>query len=194
MRRRRIASFLALAVTFSSLIATPIALAAKQADEHCVYRLVAVSTSPETSTTEAVVEEEGCFETFSEAIAYGSGGEVTVDSAVGPADLTQDMVAAAAIPDGGDVLIGVEYNQPNYDGSSAAYFASSGCASTTWEVPYVTDKWNDLFESGRGYGSCDRNRKFAGSQFGGASLLCSPNCSNYGSLRNEVSSLRWRAD
>ena len=80
----------------------------------------------------------------------------------------------------------------NYFGASASYYAPSGCGNTTWEVSYVGNSWNDLFESGKGFGTCDRNRKFEHSNFGGNSILCTPNCSDYGQVRNRVSSLRWR--
>jgi hypothetical protein len=91
------------------------------------------------------------------------------------------------------VLIGTEYSETQYDGTSKSYFAAVTCSATvTWEVSYVGDTWNDRFESGKGFGGCNHNRKFAASQFGGASVLCTPNCTSYGSLNNLVSSLRWR--
>jgi hypothetical protein len=52
--------------------------------------------------------------------------------------------------------------------------------------------WNDRYESGKGFSSCDHNKKFEHADYGGAVLTCTPNCSTYGVLRNEVSSLKWK--
>ena len=139
----------------------------------------------------ATLELIGCFATYEEAIEAGLGGSVTLVPGTTVDQLSDATLAQAS----GDVLIGTEWNLTNYGGESRSYFAPSTCsASLSWEVTYVTDAWNDWFSSGKGFGGCDRNRKFEGSNFGGASLLCTPNCSHYGSLSNEVSSLRWRAD
>ena len=193
MTRRRIT--LALPILLLVLAsAAPTATAAKRTEEHCVFHLVPISVDDVTSTIDAVLQESGCFTTFEEAVAAGTGTDVTGLSLEG-AGLTSEMLAAAdEIPGNGDVLIGIEYNQLGYEGSSFSYYATAGCASTAWQVSFVGTTWNNLFESGKGFGACDRNRKFAGSNFIGDSILCMPNCSNYGSLRNDVSSLKWRAD
>jgi hypothetical protein len=136
----------------------------------------------------------GCYATFAQALAEGSGGSIQVPATTTPAALTDatlqtDSVAAPAA----SVLIGTEWTNINYTGGSNSYFAASTCtASTTWQVSYVTDAWNDVFSSGKGFGSCDVNKKFAASNFGGAVVTCTPNCSSYGSLNGEISSLRWR--
>jgi hypothetical protein len=90
------------------------------------------------------------------------------------------------------VLIGREFNGSSYAGSSNDYFAPDTCQGNIYEVAYVGDAWNDKFQSGKGFGGCDHNKKFVASNFGGDSLTCTPNCTSYGSLSNEVSSLRWR--
>ena len=59
-------------------------------------------------------------------------------------------------------------------------------------MSYVGNFWNDDFESGRGFGGCDTNKKFKAANFGGDVLTCTPDCLSYGVLRNEVSSLRWK--
>lgn len=165
------------------------------AGRHCVSRLEL--TGQHGRVSEARLMPIGCFATFAEAISAGSGGAVRVPRWITPASLTQahlDVDPNAFVPLG-SVMIGTEYDLVNYSalGSSHSYFATSTCSeSTTWEVSYVTDTWNDLFSSGKGFGGCNTNKKFAASNFGGSVRVCTPNCSNYGSLSNEVSSLRWR--
>lgn len=163
--------------------------AGAQDEAHCVARL----EPAETEGTGATVVELGCFPTYAEALAAGSAGSIDVPERATPSSLTDAVLEDSTEPLAASVLIGTEFDETQYGSSSKSYFASVTCsASVTWDVSYVGDAWNDRFESGKGFGGCDHNRKFAASQFGGSSLLCSPNCSSYGSLNNEVSSLRWK--
>lgn len=171
------------------LLAAPAVAEPEDEGQHCVVRLVAVSATEDGIIT-AALEEGGCFTTLEEALEAGTGGEIALPDGTSPSDLTQpvldDAVTAAS-----EVLIGTEWDGTGYAGPSRSYFAASGCAGTTWQVSNVGATWNDRFESGKGFGTCDHNRKFEHADFGGAVLLCTPNCSNYGSLRDEVTSLRW---
>jgi hypothetical protein len=158
--------------------------------EHCSYRLVPVRSDGPVITAE--LELIGCFGTFEQAIEEGSGGAIDLTASETPATVTDtDLLTAAAV---GTVLIGTEFDGSGYVGASNDYFASSTCSAlTTWQVSYVSDAWNDRFQSGKGFGGCDTNRKFEHSNFGGTLRTCTPNCTDYGLLSNRVSSLRWRA-
>lgn len=157
---------------------------------HCSFRLVPLE--PVGVGTDAAVELIGCFGTYEAAIESGLGGGVDLDSSVSPQSLSDDVLAAENIA-ASSVLIGTEYLGLNFNGVSNNYFASSTCSSgVSWSVSYVGDAWNDAFSSGKGFGGCDENRKFQHSSFGGAVKVCTPNCADYGSLSNQVSSLRWR--
>jgi hypothetical protein len=165
--------------------------AAAEAERHCVTQLVAVHVSG--PVVQAIAVDLGCYATYAEALAAGSGGAVSVGAETTPASLNDAQLEAPTRSDTVTELIGTEWTGAGYASASKSYFAAVTCSATvTWEVSYVTDAWNDDFESGKGFGGCDANRKFANSQFGGSSILCTPNCSSYGSLNNEVSSLRWR--
>ena len=177
------------AVTFTTLVLGLVTPARAAEPQHCSYRLVPVDKVGTVTTAE--LELIGCFPSFEQAIEAGFGGSVDISPTATPATLVDgDLSASVALA---DVLIGTEYNLVGYGGTSHSYFASTTCTSvTTWQVSYVTDAWNDLFSSGKGFGGCDTNRKFEHSNFGGAVKTCTPNCSDYGALSNEVSSLRWR--
>jgi hypothetical protein len=169
----------------------PVAVTATAAENdaaHCAARLEPAEGEPS-----ATVVELGCFPTYAQALAAGSAGMIRVSAGETPASLTNADVESATDSSASSVLIGTEYNETGYIGTSKSYFADVTCsASVTWDVSYVGDTWNDRFESGKGFGGCDHNRKFAASQFGGSSVLCTPNCTSYGSLNNAVSSLRWK--
>ena len=174
-------------VLLGSVMIAPTARAAQPADD-CAYELRPISRDGDRVLAEPVLI--GCFGTYAEALAAGSDGAIQVSADTTPLSLTEaDLGSAVTLS---SVLIGTEWDNTSYAGTSKSYFASATCSpSLTWEVGYVTDTWNDRFSSGKGFGGCDRNRKFDASQFGGSSVLCTPNCTNYGALNDEVSSLRW---
>lgn len=175
-----LAAFLA-----STLQAGP---AAGEAAQHCVARLEPVEVHG--TTIEAELVELGCYATYAEALEVGTGGAVTVGAGETPSSLSDADLDASSVS--GEVVIGTEWVETGYANSSKSYTASATCsANLSWAVDSVGSTWNDQFESGKGFGGCDRNRKFQHADFGGASVLCTPNCNTYGSLNNQVSSLRW---
>jgi hypothetical protein len=160
---------------------------------HCAYRLAPVG-AVRGGITRARLNLVGCFATFPEALFAGSGGAIRVPRGTTPASLTDRQLRSGTTPTGrASVLIGTEYDLTSFAGGSYDFFASSTCtASTTWQVANVGALWNDRFESGTGFGGCHTNKKFRNTNFGGTVVTCTPTCSNYGALNNQVSSLRWR--
>lgn len=191
--RRRSTKFRAVAsvsVSAILLMGSPASAAPSAEELHCVVHLVPLSPRTDDGVVTATLEDRGCFATLDEALEAGTGGQVSLPEGTSPGELTQSLLDDAVIA-AADVLLGTEYDNVNFGGASRNYFASSGCANTTWQVPNVGATWNDRFESGVGFGTCDHNRKFQHNDFGGAVVLCTPNCGTYGTLRNQVSSLRW---
>ncbi|MEA2580109.1 MAG: hypothetical protein QOE83_1001 [Actinomycetota bacterium] len=162
------------------------------AASNCAYVLVPVSD--EAGSSLVTPELIGCYATYSAALSAGSDGAITVPSSMTPQRLSDAILADSTVDsDLSGVLIGTEWVLSSYAGNSTSYFAPSTCSSSqTWDLSYVGDAWNDRFNSGKGFGGCDSNKKFQDPNFGGTVLTCTPNCSGYGSLNNEVSSLRWK--
>jgi hypothetical protein len=166
-------------------------LSPARADEaqHCVARLVPME--PIAGPTLAELEPVGCFTSFDEALEAGAGTTIDVSADVSPQTLSDQT--AAALSTASSVLIGTEYDGFLFLGNSQSYFAPSTCsAGVIWSVGNVGAEWNDRFQSGKGFGGCDTNKKFQHENFGGNVKTCTPNCSDYGSLANQVTSLRWR--
>jgi hypothetical protein len=184
--RGRWSLFIAGAVLIA--LALPAYAAPRPNGRHCAVRLVPVSRRG--SVIEASPQLIGCFATLHDALEAGSDGSIQADVS-SPADLTDEMVQPQTLDT--NVLIGTEFNHTSYGGDSTDYFAPTACAGTdVWEFNYVGDALNDTFSSGKGFGGCDHNKKFQDADFGGTVLTCTPNCSDYGSLSNQVSSLRYR--
>jgi hypothetical protein len=183
---RRFATTALLAILAWSVLAVP---AQGRTGRHCAYRLVTIERHGRVNVAQP--ELIGCFGTFSQALAAGSGGTIQLSSTITPDRLTDRELSGGTRAD--QVLIGTEFFQRDFGGQSKSYFADSTCTDTNiWEAWYVGDQLNDTFASGKGFGGCDHNKKFEDANFGGNVLTCTPNCGYYGTLANEVSSLRWR--
>lgn len=163
-----------------------------EAPSHCAFRLVPIGRADQGRVITARLKALGCHATFAQALAAGSEGRIAPPADITPATLTQARLDAYTTDRFGQPLIGTEFDGINYAGGSKSYFAANTCQGQTWEVPFVGDEWNNRFTSGKGFGGCDNNKKFAAGQFGGDVLTCTPSCSHYGNLADAVSSLRWR--
>jgi hypothetical protein len=161
---------------------------------HCAYRLDPIRQQARSGVVAAKLRLVGCYPRFRDALASGSGGSIQLAAGASPASLTEEeLVAGSSLSARASVLIGTEYNGQLFGGASNSYWAATTCtASTTWEVANVGGAWNDMFESGKGFGGCRTNKKFRNTNFTGSVVTCTPTCSNYGSLVNQVSSLKWR--
>ncbi len=156
---------------------------------HCVYRLTPVERIG--TILSAVPELVGCFGTYELALEAGLGHAVDGGAGLTPENLTDQALDSFGIT--ASVVIGTEWDSNSFTGESNSYTAGSTCSSsTTWQVANVGAAWNDRFQSGKGFGGCDTNRKFQHENFGGTVKLCTPNCADYGTLSNQVTSLRWR--
>jgi hypothetical protein len=166
---------------------------ATAASSNCAVLLVPGSVDP-SGTILATEVDLGCYPTYAEALAAGSSGAIDVPALTTPASLTDAVLAADTIATAAaDVLIGTEFTGIGYGGSSKSYFASATCSTgVVWGVADVGASWDNQFSSGKGFGGCDTNKKFENTNFGGSVLTCTPNCTNYGTLSNQVSSLRWK--
>jgi hypothetical protein len=157
---------------------------------HCVYRLVPIERVGIVVSAEP--ELVGCFATYELALEGGLGPAVDAEAGVAPESLTDEALStfgASAL----SVVIGTEWDGNSFTGASNSYTAPTTCSSsTTWQVANVGATWNDRFQSGKGFGGCDTNRKFQHENFGGTVRVCTPNCAEYGALSNQVTSLRWR--
>lgn len=183
--------FVALALLAMSVVGAQPALAK---GGHCVYRLEPIHQQGLTGAILAKLRLVGCYAHFRDAVAVGSRGSIQLAADASPASLTEgELLAGSSASSRVTVMIGTEYIGTGFSGASNSYFAASTCtASTTWEVANVGAAWNDMFESGKGFGGCHTNKKFRNTNFGGAVVTCTPNCSDYLALAAKVSSLRWR--
>jgi hypothetical protein len=194
MGKRRTGFATATLIAVAMIWAVP-ATAEEQAElEHCATYLDRTIDDPQTKPVETEEVDLGCFDSLTEAVAVGTDGATEpVSSGIGPRTSFRQTDRQAMTEEDPEkrFLIGIEWNLINFDGGSRSYYFDRACNSNPIEVN-VGDTWNDKFESGKGFSGCGANKKFEHVNQGGDVLLCTPNCSNYGDLRNRVSSLRWK--
>ena len=182
-----------LVALFAAVTLCMTAAPASAAPSNCAVLLVPSSIDASGAILATEVDL-GCYPTYAEALAAGSSGAIDVPPGTTPVSLTDAVLTADTIvTETANVLIGTEFTGIGYGGTSKSYFATETCSvGVVWDVADVGASWDNLFSSGKGFGGCDTNKKFENTNFGGSVLTCTPNCTNYGTLSNRVSSLRWK--
>jgi hypothetical protein len=179
------------ALVLAGMLSAP---AQARVGHHCVVRLQPIAPKARNGVIRTKPVDMGCFASFAEALRVGSGGAIRLSDDATPAGLTQQQLSGSTtVVPNALAMIGTEYTGTDYTSDSKNYFAPTACAGDDiWDTNYVGDAWNDMFESGKGFGGCDHNRKFGAADFAGTSIVCTPNCTDYGILDMKVSSLRWK--
>jgi hypothetical protein len=143
--------------------ATAAAPAPATAAPHCA--LVAGSTTAR------------CFATYRAAVAYGTGGQVT-DAPVSARSAALDPTFArtiSALPTvmaAASVLLGTEYANANFGGSSLSLFGAGQCDNSSdadFRFASLPTGWNDRISSFRSFSNCAQ-QLFRNTNFGGGSL------------------------
>jgi hypothetical protein len=174
-------------------ISTP-AKAATAQERHCVI---------DVSTPNA---QASCYHTFTEAIAKATGGRVT-DAPNDPAAAVKDPHLAARLNasvdkasgagPAADVLIGIEYEDSDFEGSTYTVTAPWGCdgwhqdADWNWGLPGVLPGgWNDEIGSYRTFSGC-LAKHFEHINYAGVSTAYDAGQADMGWMDDETSSIRW---
>ncbi|HEY8787559.1 MAG TPA: hypothetical protein VIM10_00280 [Actinopolymorphaceae bacterium] len=168
--------------------AAPSPIAREQArGSHCV-----VALSPGSAAKRSVVKDYRCFSSLSEAVTFATGGKVRLGarssfSSADTALLGSSSTASAPV-------LGIEYNWTGFGGTSLTLTGSggSGCyGGTEYSFGNLgTYGWNDKIESARTYSNCV-GVHYKNSGLWGTSTSVFGSKSDFGSLNNEISSIRF---
>jgi hypothetical protein len=169
--------------------ATPSTIAREQTHgSHCV-----VALSAGTASKHSVVNNYRCFTSLSRAITFASGGTVKLaarsSSSSADAALRRRSPALGTTP-----VLGIEYNEDGFGGTSLTLTGSGGLGcynGTEYSFGNLgTYGWNDKIESARTYSNCV-GVHYKNSGLSGSSASAYGSKSDFGSLRNEISSIRF---
>ena len=108
-----------------------------------------------------------------------------------PASVTDALLAADHHDHRSRRPDGTEFTGTGYGGLRRVTSRRRRLHGVVWASRTSAPPDNE-FIPGKGFGGCDTNKKFENTNFGGSVLTCTPNCTNYGTLSNQVSSLRWK--
>lgn len=122
--------------------------------EHCVIEVIGQHDSGEFITTEPV-----CYDTFAEAIAHATGGEVVLDAAT-PGSVVFDPGFTTL---SSTSLVGIHYDGYNGTGASISV-AGSVCSGGYWNT---TPSWDNRISSS--WNGCPRLRHYDYANMGGSS-------------------------
>ena len=184
-----VAVFLSAPLALQPAAATP--SAAPSGTAHCVRNL-------STGT-------EGCFTTFTQAIAAATGGVIT-DAPADPARATADPVFAQRLTVLSDAIaagkaavtasavLGISWEHINYGGASHTWSASYGCDNSLdvdWQVANVGTTWNDRISSAQSFSNC-QSKYWEHANFAGQSTAWFTIASNFGTMNDKATSIQFR--
>lgn len=191
--RRALATVAILALTLAFVAPTaaarPRVTSENPAGRHCVNHLEHLAGSAREARVVSVI----CFSTFADALNHATGGRANARAGLTPNAVTASMVESEA-GTLATVVIGIDWQYPNYSnvGWTAVWEASGGCTTTqSWALSYVGAFYEDKISSAKGYSNCNRFHHWEHPSYGGAVLICRPNCATMGLMNDQTSSLSW---
>ncbi len=155
---------------------------------HCVYHLDSLQAGETVSRMSGPV----CFSSLPRALSYATDGVVQLEESASPLEI-QNALRNPPTPLV-NYVIGIHWDYTNKGGGSAVWQGSQQCSpSIAYGVTNMgVQGWNDIAESGQGYANCNKFIQHEHINYGGALLNCTPYCSTFGVLNNQVSSFELR--
>ncbi len=177
-------------VVLVSLAWTPAAMAASGPPErpsaaapHCA---IGLAPNEHVAATPA-----RCFPTLKEAVGFASAGAVVLGpTSTAPTETQVEQASTAST----QPLLGIEYWNSYYGGSTLTLYGTSGsgCVNgVSYGFSSLSSTWNDEISSSKAYSSCDGHH-YESSGYAGAVRSCLPNCTSFGVMNDETSSIRFR--
>lgn len=167
-------------------VAEPEVSPASSPERHCVVTLHPLSNAP--SQEPAML----CFSTIADSVAFATDG--TVQMVSGQKYPTQAQGDGTARDSAATVLLGIEYGDDNWTGSSLTFRGSSGTGcynGVSYGFSYLSSTWNDEISSSKAYNYCN-GWHYEHTNYLGVIRLCATNCRIFGSMNDETSSIIFR--
>ncbi|MFC6093038.1 hypothetical protein [Saccharothrix lopnurensis] len=114
-----------------------------------------------------------------------------------PAEVRAEIAQENARPDIGiqAVLIGTDYTDPNYAGSSLNWTAPGACyyngTRPSWGAPSMPAGWDNVVSSTRTYSGCKATMLYDYANYGGISMVTGCNSTTLSFMDNRASAREW---
>lgn len=169
-----------------------------KSERHCLVRMA----PGETEGAPAKVGAMTCYKTIAEVLAAATGGRVELPASVRAGDITEELLASLGYDEqtasAGGILIGIDYTEPSYGGSSLTWTAPSGCydrytgATYTWTANAMPAGWDNIVSSARTLSYCRSTTVYDYAYRGGLSMMTTGcNAPSLSWMDNRTSSQSW---
>ncbi len=192
MKKRLIFIAVLMLCLFSTIACGNASSQQQEPNNHCVAKLAPLHTGQKVSEVLGL----HCYNTFAEAIADATGGQVHLSSKVRPQDLTQAMLDA--VPQGTvrpqtSYVLSVEYWDWHYQGATWTASGSLPCNQVGGYGDNSLGSWDNEISSSIGYNSCNNNTHWDNSNFSGSNIVCSADCYTMGAMNDATSAIQWHS-
>jgi hypothetical protein len=157
-------------------------------ETHCVASVGTIADSSASAGT--------CYLTFAEAIAVATDGRVHLANAsrsraVSAAELAPGVGGGAVVPNT-TVVIGIDYMDPNFQGSTFTWTAPAACGN--YQTSSEPTGWDNKISSVAAFSNC-ATTLHDGAEFGNPAFLVTVNGSagSLGTFNDKTSSEKWCA-
>ncbi|HVB42593.1 MAG TPA: hypothetical protein VNF47_07770 [Streptosporangiaceae bacterium] len=186
MGRRFVLLMSAAAIIVYGSTATAGATVARTASATTRYHYCTSAAPPLGSTRVPVAT---CFATFAQAVRAATHDGLRLPASTRSGSITPDQINALATP-GSSVVIGIDYSDSYYSGSSYLWSAAADCGY--YGIAVMPSGWNDVVSSVQTYGGC-ASTLFWNSYYGGSTTSIGRNSgrATLGTFNDETSSQQW---
>ncbi len=149
--------------------------------------------------TTSPVHSGRCFRTFSEEMAYATGGRLQLAPDTSRDQFTLEQISALAA---GTTIIGRDYEDPSFSCNAFGpcldwvvqndFGCTGGRNYVAASMPTVGGfNWNDQVSSAQAFAGCSRYQHYEHTNYGGAVLDCASGCATMGVMNDATSSEKW---
>lgn len=182
----RVGAVAAVAILAVALLAWPASADDRAAGSgepaHCAAIL-----QPSGSSAAVAAPAVRCFGTIAESVAYATDGAIRLSP--GQRYPTAAQAAAAGRNSAASVLLGIEYGDRDFTGSTLSLSGTSGTGcynGVSYGFASLPSGWNDEISSSKAYSNC--HGWHYEHTYSGAVLICQPNCRSFSSAMNDETS------
>ncbi len=182
---RRLLALSAAVLTLSLAFPMAASAASTSPGKHCTVELAPLEPGQTTSR----IVSQGCFATFSQAMAFASHGRVKLSASATPRDLLPEMLATTYV-------LGIDFKDGSYSGASFTATGATGCSGGhNFAITSMPPTWDNQVSSNYPSSGCNRAVHWEDTSYGGAQKTCTSDpatCYYIGNAMNDrTSSEQW---
>lgn len=165
-------------------------------ERHCLVRM-----EPGDSAGPAKIGALACYGSISEVMVAATGGRVVLPAGTRAGEIDEDMLAAAGYDPASaafaSYVIGIDYTEPYYSGSSLTWTAPYGCydpygaSYRYWYAPGMPFGWDNVISSSQTFSYCRSTVYNDYPNQGGSSVSYSCDAPVFTWMDNAASSQAW---